>query len=469
MTSFVVMELPPSVIDDDAPARLLVAGDLHIGTRPRLPVSAGRAGGDEATPGAAWNALVERALAERVDAVLLAGDVVNDDNDVFLAGRIGDGVRRLVEADIDVLAVVGNHDARALPHLVASLPELRLVGEGATWESVLVRRGQRPVARVVGWSFPQRHHAASPLVGAPEWLRDGSFDDGVDVPVVGLLHCELTSGSGSYAPVPRAELEACRGVDAWLLGHEHHVTLDAGDARPIGYLGTLAPLDVTEVGPRGPWRVTAAPGGARTWQLEHLPTSWLRCELLEVDVADVAAPDELDRVLLAAVRQRHDEIVGDLGNTRLVMVRAVLVGRSPRHGAVRQRLLDYERDADLLATLSLDGVTWAFDDHAVRDRSRPALDVEALARLADPRGELARTLQLLEGDGPEAAAMVVIATQELAALAGRGTFASLERWGGRDGAERAAGIDGDVRTALIDAAHESLELLVDADVAEVAR
>src|SRR5690606_27261923 len=55
--------------------KLLCAADLHMGRRPsRLPPtwSGGAVG-----PATAWAALVERARAERVDAVLLAGDVVD--------------------------------------------------------------------------------------------------------------------------------------------------------------------------------------------------------------------------------------------------------------------------------------------------------------------------------------------------------------------------------------------------------
>jgi len=74
----------------DGVARLLAIGDVHLGTRPAsLPPDLGDWGVDprELTPEAALGTAVDRAIAEQVDAVLLAGDVVESTNARFEAIR----------------------------------------------------------------------------------------------------------------------------------------------------------------------------------------------------------------------------------------------------------------------------------------------------------------------------------------------------------------------------------------------
>ena len=69
--------------------RILAVGDIHLGRTPsRLPpdLSARELG-----PSEAWRRTVEAALEEEVAAVLLAGDVVDRDDDFFEAYRVLEG------------------------------------------------------------------------------------------------------------------------------------------------------------------------------------------------------------------------------------------------------------------------------------------------------------------------------------------------------------------------------------------
>jgi hypothetical protein len=88
--------------------KILCSGDLHLGRRSsRLPAGVD-AGAHSAT--AAWKALVELAIAERVDLVALSGDLVDRANRYFEAfGPLEAGVRRLTAAGIPTVAVAGNH------------------------------------------------------------------------------------------------------------------------------------------------------------------------------------------------------------------------------------------------------------------------------------------------------------------------------------------------------------------------
>jgi len=368
-------------------AKLLCVGDIHLGRRPaRMPDGLADHGIDAAAlgPAAAWRATVERAEAERVDAVLLAGDVVDHDDDFFEAyPLLQAGVERLVRAGIDVVAVAGNHDVRVLPRLADAVPQLHLLGRGGRWEEHVVVREGRPAARIVGWSFPQADVVASPLAAfVPPADRT--------LPTLGLLHCDLDQSPSRYAPVRRAELEQA-GLDAWLLGHVHAPS-PLADARPAGYLGSLVGLDPTESGRHGPWRLTIDDGGLH---LAQLPLAPLRWERLVLGVGDVDDAGALPVALVRAVEVLHAALGGEA--PRAVGVDVVLRGPNrlgPALAAAAEQLRrhDAQRCGDTIYFV-----------HAVTDDTAPAQDLAALARGTDPAGGLARLLRLLDAppDDPD--------------------------------------------------------------------
>ena len=104
-------------------AVMLAIGDVHLGTAPSGVPGAAASWGvvpDELTPAAALGLAVDLAIDEGVDAVLFAGDVVESTNARFEAmPPLEEGVRRLFEAGIEVVAVAGNHDVEALPRVAA--------------------------------------------------------------------------------------------------------------------------------------------------------------------------------------------------------------------------------------------------------------------------------------------------------------------------------------------------------------
>ena len=191
--------------------KILAVGDMHLGRTPsRLPP---QLHARELGPAEAWRRTVTAALDHGVKAVLLAGDVVDRDDDFFEAYKaLENGVRRLSDAGIDVIGVAGNHDVKVLPRLARHIPQFRLLGEGGTWESCRIEQGADAVT-LWGWSFPQARVLTSPLEGSSLNPAPGIN--------LGLLHCDRDAGADSpYAPITRQELERA-GLDGWLLGHIH--------------------------------------------------------------------------------------------------------------------------------------------------------------------------------------------------------------------------------------------------------
>lgn len=277
---------------------------------------------EDVSPRAAWRLAVAAARRLGVQAVVLAGDVVDATNDRFEAfGALYDGVRELEADGIRVIAVAGNHDVEALPRLAGLVPGFTLLGSGGRWELTAVD-GPAGAVRLVGWSFPAARHAEDPTAaGLPARAPEGW--------TVGVLHGDLDRQGGHYAPVSSARLRAA-GYDAWLLGHVHTPSLTActlrtGGLAP-GYLGSLVGLDPTETGLRGAWLLEASSGGLT---LSHLPLAPLRWQRYDVDVTgidDVEA--ELTDRILAVLRDRIGDPEVDWGEARAVGVRVRLTGRA---------------------------------------------------------------------------------------------------------------------------------------------
>ena len=394
--------------------KLLCVGDIHLGRQPgRLPAGLlDELKASDLGPAAAWRLAVDFALADEVDAVLLAGDVIEQEDDFYEAyGDLRRGVDRLAAAGIPVLAVSGNHDVQVLPRLADAVPGFRLLGRGGAWEvqDVAGRDGRR--VQVLGWSFPERRVSTSPLAAheLPE------LDPG-NGPVVGLLHCDRDAAGSPYAPVRSAEL-ADAPADAWLLGHVHKPDRLA-PPRPIGYLGSLTGLDPGEAGPRGPWRLECA---GPELALEHLPLAPLRWEEVEVALDGLESAENVHALAVSALDALHERLAGERFRPRAVGCRLRFTGRTAHRREVGRSLAA----GDPLRILD------ARDDilyfvHDWRMEAGPALDLEELARGADPPGLLARKILLLRGPAGDAErqALLAGARRRLESLGGRRTFAA---------------------------------------------
>ncbi len=410
---------PESASDD---LKLLAIGDVHLGTRPSsLPEHLGSCGADPRalTPEAALLAAVDRAVAERVDAVLFAGDVVESANARFEALRpLEAAVRRLLEAGIRVLGVVGNHDVEALPRLARMIEGFELIGEGGCGQARVIEKNGRPAAEIVGWSFPERQVRSSPVA---ELLRNPIEATHPGIPRIGLLHGDLDASGGSYAPFTSREL-AQAGLDAWLLGHIHKPSLPEGTGRggsgPHGYLGSLVGLDPAEPGPHGPWlvRVSAA-GEVATRQLAIAPLRW---ERFDFRVAVDEGPDDVSDRLLEESERFAREMQARGATPEVLGLRPRLVGPTRHYDALRRQVVERRwKERTRWA-----GETLVFIDKVV-DGLDLAHDLGELALGSDPPALLARRLLVLEQPGDQRSALLETARRELRGLAGEARWSAL--------------------------------------------
>lgn len=377
---------------------ILFVGDIHLGKSPsRLPDDLDKA---EHSPAAAWRNTVDRAIEDEVDAVVLAGDVVESVKDRFEAlPELEAGVRRLADARIRTLGVAGNHDVEALPSLARLIPEFHLLGAGGQWEVQTLHGKDGGEVDLCGWSFNKQEVPNSPLESFDKKPRDG-------VPMLGVVHGDLDRPGSRHAPIARTELENA-ALDGWFLGHIHKP--DALQVpRPIGYLGSISGVDFGpgERGLHGPWKVRVE--GEHISLLEQIPLAPLRYERLDVPIDDLEVDGERTTeevavaAILAAARARAEELRSE-GNDalRALALRVHLTGREPRSGFLAA--IPLTNGDDLLRTHV--GDLRIFCERIVND-ARLAIDLEATARGTDPMGLLARRILALESDDEAGRALV---------------------------------------------------------------
>jgi DNA repair protein SbcD/Mre11 len=325
----------------------------------------------------AWNSIVDLALEERVDFVVVAGDVFDRENRSLLAQvRFRDGLARLSAAGIASFVVTGNHDPLSGWEATIAPPALaHRFPAGAVTARPVMRDGEE-VARVYGVSFGERVVTTN---------LAASFRREPDAPfAVGLLHANVGNQEGydNYAPCSLSDLRAS-GMDYWALGHVHRPRVLSSRDPVAVYAGSPQGRDPGEADPRGVYLVST--DGGRQVAHEFRSTDVVRWTLLDVPITGLDSEDALlDRVGAAVEDAR-------VGAGRSVIARVTLTGRGPLHGSLRRagvldETLRYVRDQFLAA----DRFAWI---ESLRDGTRSEIDVRARREAGDFLGDVLRAFE----------------------------------------------------------------------------
>jgi DNA repair exonuclease SbcCD nuclease subunit len=318
-------------------------------------------------------AIVDLCLDQKVDALVIAGDLYDGDQTSmktarFLATQLG----RLDQAGIAVFKVRGNHDALSKITQELILPPGVKVfgGRGETVEIT----GKGVGVAVHGISFARPH--------APESLVPKFRAPVADAVNIAIMHTSLAGAPGhdAYAPCALKDLHES-GFDYWALGHVHARTQHAG-ARTVVMPGMPQGRDINESGPKSVSLVTIGDDHGIT--VEEWPTSIAQFERIPVDLGGIATWREaVDAIELAIGRER------DRTEAPHLVGRLMLSGATPLAWRLR-------RDRDLLTAeieqrVEATGRTWI--DRIELAVAAPGQAVEPGS--ADPLRELA---DLLRGD-----------------------------------------------------------------------
>jgi DNA repair exonuclease SbcCD nuclease subunit len=218
---------------------------------------------------------VEFCLEERVQALLIAGDLYDGDQTSMKTARfLSDQLRRLCEAGVSVFIVRGNHDALSKITKELIPPESVKVFDGRA--ECIELDGNIPIA-IHGLSFA-KPQAPESLLGKYKPAVQGAYN-------IGIMHTSLSGSAGHdlYAPCSVSDLQST-GFDYWALGHIHKRSVIAGKTS-IVMPGNPQGRDINEVGLKSVTLVTVRDDRSAT--IEERPTAIAQFERIDFDVSSV--------------------------------------------------------------------------------------------------------------------------------------------------------------------------------------
>ena len=189
--------------------------------------------------------IVDLALAEKVDLVLIAGDTFDSAkpsprSQLFFAQQI----KRLTDAQIQVVMIFGNHDhMRREDLLVNQSPYFKLIGANEAVEKATFKTKDNFNYDVVGFSYLNNHITEDKIPDFPGKEHNYTF---------GLMHAqekEADSRKNVYAPFTVSEVQALN-YDYFALGHIH-ARRNLSEKPWIVYSGNIQGRHINEMGAKG--------------------------------------------------------------------------------------------------------------------------------------------------------------------------------------------------------------------------
>lgn len=336
---------------------------------------------------AALKHLVELAIAEQADFIVVSGDVYDaSDSSLRAQLRLREAWDLLGAHGIPVYVIHGNHDPLNAGRLRLAHPEHVMVF-GSAVESVVAQRRSdgQPVAVISGISYPTSAVRENTSL---QFRRDPSSE----LYHIGLLHANVDGQEGhdAYSPCSLRDLQQS-GYDYWALGHIHKRQI-LHEAPWIVYPGNLQGRSMKETGAKGCYVVDVNQYGRAELSFRALDhVRWLEAEL---SITGLSSEEQL--------RDQAEEKLDELreqSEGRLQIVRFVLTGRGPLHamlqtGSEGEELIQElrRRESRLLEIeeLGMDKVARMVWPAGLKVRTGFELDREALLREDSFLGELLR-------------------------------------------------------------------------------
>lgn len=315
--------------------RFLHAADIHLDS-PLYGLSRYEGLPDADIRGAtraAFDNLVQRAIDEAVDFVVIAGDLFDGEwKDMGTGLYFARSMGRLDQAGVPVFLLAGNHDAASvITRSVPWPPNVRLFGTKKPQTHLLPEIS----VAVSGQSFATSAVSDNLVLAYPDPVQH-HFN-------IGVLHTALTGRDGhhAYAPCSLEDLRSKR-YDYWALGHVHEYELVSEEPYVV-FPGNTQGRTIRETGAKGAVIVTVE--DLQVKSVEQIELDVLRWASVEVDCSD-AAVDEVPALLRAALTSQWQNNPGGLP----LVARLSLKGETEDAGAFHDRASSLRDDARAVAS-----------------------------------------------------------------------------------------------------------------------
>ena len=263
--------------------------------------------------------IIDLCLDERVDALLIAGDIYDGSHhSMKTAGFLTSQLRRLSDVGIAVFIIRGNHDALSKISKQLQLPkEVHVFG--ARHETILLE-DKNVVVHGVSFAKPS----------SPESLLPGFAPPAAGAINIGMLHTSLTGAAGhdDYAPCGLSDL-ASQGYDYWALGHIHKREVHAEGPNAVVMPGIPQGRHINEAGPKSVTLVTIEDNGSI--KIEERQTALVQFERVSIDVSGISDWSELVALADKALTDTRENI-----STDAIIARIELHGQTMLAAKIRR-------------------------------------------------------------------------------------------------------------------------------------
>lgn len=307
------------------PIRFIHCADLHIDT-PFKGIS-------EIQPGLqkllyqstyqAFNNIVDLAIEEKVDCVVIAGDIYDSENiNVPAQLKFRKNLDRLSEAGIPTFIAYGNHDP--LSSWSATLKPIDNVFAfpGDKVECFPLVKNGDTVALIYGISFAKRDITENLSLRFPRAEKR--------LPTIGVLHTNIGTNTGhlDYAPCSVSDLSKA-GMDYWALGHVHgHRILNSSNPAVV-YSGCSQGTNPREIGPKGCCLITLESGNEP--EIQFKPTDIIRYGSTSIDISNCQYIGDV----IDSIKDNCQAILDGIEGRNYVL-RCTLTGRTDLHKEIQK-------------------------------------------------------------------------------------------------------------------------------------
>ena len=290
----------------------------------------------------AFDRLIDTAIEERVEFLVIAGDLYDGDWRDFSTGLyFVSRIARLADAGIPVYLLHGNHDAESVITKRLEFPPNVHVFDAQSPTTFTIDKV--PVA-LHGQSFQTPSVTENLLSGYPEPVP-GVFN-------IGVLHTALEgrSGHARYAPCSLAELTA-KGYEYWALGHVHRAQV-LHERPHVVFPGNLQGRHIRETGPKGACLVSVRDHEVAA--VEFVALDLVRWSRVQVPVEDTRSLADVNERVRAAI---ESAVVAE-ADGRLLVVRLVLEGRTDLHARLTTSNEALRAEAQASSLALGEGIAW---------------------------------------------------------------------------------------------------------------
>lgn len=262
--------------------KFIHAADLHLDTpfHGLKEISVELSQMMQEAPFQSLHKIVDKAINEEVDFVLLAGDLYNTQRINIKAQSIFvQELERLKAHEIPVFLIRGNHDflTKENRKLTLKLPEnVYLYSEDVTSHIISTKAGKK--IAVTAFSYENQWIRERKIKNYPERFEQ------VDMHI-GMLHGapdSINGSEGNYAPFSLEELKE-KNYDYWALGHLHQRQQLASYPLAV-YPGNIQALHKNEKGEKGCLLIEWSNRGT---EIEFVSTAPIVWEEITIGLADI--------------------------------------------------------------------------------------------------------------------------------------------------------------------------------------